>query len=141
MKTALKAHESLRLTTLRGLLAACTNELIAHKQKPDEQLDDDGVLAVVKRAVKQRKDSIEQFEQGGRPELAKQEREELAVLEEYLPAQASREDIEKAVQESLASLGDIDPSKSGIVVGAVMKALGGNADGAVVKEIVAEKLA
>lgn len=141
MKAALKAHESLRLTTLRGLLAACTNELIAHKQKPDALLDDDGVLAVVKRAVKQRKDAIEQFEKGGRADLAEKERAELAVLEDYLPAQASREDIERAVADALASLGDVEPSKGGIVVGAAMKALGGNADGVVVKEIVAEKLA
>lgn len=138
MKAALKAHESMRLTTLRGLLAACTNELIAHKQKPDALLDDDGVLAVVKRAVKQRKDSIEQFEKGGRPELAEQEREELAVLEEYLPAQASREVIEEAAREILSTQADLSKEKSGILVGAVMKKLGGNADGSLVKEVVQE---
>ena len=141
MKAALKAREQMRLTTLRGLLSAITNELVAQKRKPDEMLEDDGVLSVIKRAVKQRKDSIEQFEKGGRPELAEKEREELAVLEAYLPAQASREDIATAVDAVLADMGDVDPSKSGIVVGAVMKKLQGNADGALVKEVVSEKLA
>lgn len=140
MKAALKAREEVRLTTLRGLLSACTNELVALKRKPDEALEDDAVLAVIKRAVKQRRDSIEQFEKGGRDDLASKEKEELEILEAYLPAQASREDVEAAVDKALANLGDVDPSKMGIVVGAAMKELQGNADGALVKEVVSEKL-
>ena len=140
VKAALKAREQVRLTTLRGLLSAITNELVAQKRKPDELLEDGGVLTVIKRAVKQRKDSIEQFEQGGRTDLADNEKEELAVLETYMPAQASRETIEAAVTTVLESLGDVDPSKMGIVVGAVMKELKGEADGTLVKEIVTEKL-
>lgn len=140
MKDALKAREEMRLTTLRGIISAATNELVAQKRKPDEVLDDDGVLTVIKRAVKQRKDSIEQFEQGGRSDLADKEKEELAVLEQYLPAQASREDIEAAVAKVLAEIGDVDPTKSGIVVGKAMKELQGNADGALVKEVVDEKI-
>jgi len=140
MKAALRARAEVRLTTLRGLLSAITNELVALKHKPDEILDDKDVLNVIKRAVKQRKDSIEQFEKGNRDDLAQREKEELAILEVYLPAQASREDVEAAVDRALASLGDVDPSKAGIVVGAAMKELQGNADGAMVKEVVAEKL-
>lgn len=141
MKEALRARDEVRLTTLRGLLSAITNELVALRRKPDEILEDDGVLSVIKRAVKQRKDSIEQFTNGNRPELAEKEQAELAILEAYLPASASREDITAAAQKVIASLGEIDPQKSGIVVGAVMKELSGNADGAVVKEVVAELLA
>jgi len=140
MKEALKAREEVRLTTIRGILSAITNELVSLKRKPDELLEDDGVLAVIKRAVKQRKDSIEQFENGGRQELADKEKEELSILETYLPAQASNEEIEAVVDKVLAEVGDVDPSKMGIVVGAVMKEMAGNADGAVVKEIIAAKL-
>lgn len=141
MKDALRARDEVRLTTLRSIISAITNELVATKRKPDELLDDDGVITVIKRAVKQRKDSIEQFEKGNRPELAEREKAELTILEAYLPAQASREDIVEAVQKTLASIGDVDPTKMGIVVGAVMKELQGNADGALVKEVVSEQLA
>ncbi len=140
MKDALRAREELRLTTLRGLISAVTNELVATKRKPDEQLEDAGVLTVIKRAVKQRKDSIEQFENGGRPELAEKERQELAILEKYVPAQASREEISSVVAKIMESIGQVDPSKSGIIVGSAMKELQGNADGALVKEIVSEML-
>ncbi len=140
MVAALKAREEVALTTLRGILGAITNELVAQRRKPDEMLEDDGVLSVIKRAVKQRKDSIEQFEKGGRDDLASREKEELAILEEYLPSQASREEIEAVVVKVIESLGEVDPSKMGIVVGAAMKELAGSADGAIVKEIVAEKI-
>ncbi|PCH91334.1 glutamyl-tRNA amidotransferase [Candidatus Kaiserbacteria bacterium] len=139
-KEALKAHEEVRLTTLRSIISAITNELVAQHQKPSEMLDDKGVEAVIKKAVKQRKDSIEQFEKGGRDDLAAREKEELAILEKYLPDQASPEEIEKVVISVLEKLGEIDPTKSGIVVGAVMKEMQGTADGTLVKEIVAEKL-
>lgn len=140
MIAALKAREEVTLTTLRGILGAITNELVAQRRKPDEMLEDDGVLSVIKRAVKQRKDSIEQFEKGGRDDLVSREKEELVILEEYLPSQASREEIEAVVVKVIESQGEIDPSKMGIVVGAVMKELAGNADGSIVKEIVAEKI-
>lgn len=140
MKAALKAREELRLTTLRGVLSAITNELLTQRKKPDEMLDDGSVLQVIKRAVKQRKDSIEQFETGGRDDLAQKEKEELAILETYLPAQASREEVEAAVDAVIAELGSVDPTKSGVVVGMVMKKLAGNADGNLVKEMVGAKV-
>ena len=83
VKEALKSKDELRLTVLRGIVAACTNELVATKRKPDEDLKDEEVLTVIKRGVKQRKDSIEQFTKGNRPELAKKEEEELKILESY----------------------------------------------------------
>ena len=137
---ALKARDTVRLTTLRGLSSSFVNELVAQKRKPTEELSDTDALKVIKIAVKQRKDSIEQFEYGGRNDLANKEKEELFILEEYLPEQVSSEEIERVVKEKIASAGDVDVSKSGIIVGAVMKELQGNADGSEVKRIVEENL-
>jgi hypothetical protein len=136
MIAALKDRNEVRLTTLRSLLSAFTNELVAHKQKPDSQLPDEDVLAVIKRAVKQRQDSIEQFTNGGRDDLAKREETELAILKEYLPEQAGEEEITKVAREKIAEMGGPDSAKAGILVGAVMKEFKGNADGAVVKRVV-----
>src|SRR5262245_38210348 len=86
---AMKNKEQVRLTTLRGLVSSCTNELVSLKRKPTEELSDEEVLSVIRRGVKQRKDSIEQFTKGGRNDLVENEKAELAVLEAYLPAQMS----------------------------------------------------
>ena len=85
MVEAMKAKDILRLNVIRGLLASFTNEAIAKRRKPDEELSDDEVLIVISRAVKQRKDSIEQFEKGGRKDLVEVEKSELVILETYLP--------------------------------------------------------
>ena len=132
---ALKQKDEVKLRTLRSLVTAMTNEVVAKKRKPDEFLTDEEALAVIKRAANQRKDSIEQFEKGGRPELAETEKAELAILEAYLPAQLSREEVEKVVQAKIAEL-QADSSKAGMVMGAVMKELKGQADGTLVKEVV-----
>lgn len=132
---ALKQKDEVKLRTLRSLVTAMTNEVVAKKRKPDEFLTDEEALAVIKRAANQRKDSIEQFEKGGRPELAETEKAELAILEAYLPAQLSREEVEKVVQAKITEL-QADSSKAGMVMGAVMKELKGQADGTVVKEVV-----
>ena len=132
---ALKQKDEVKLRTLRSLVTAMTNEVVAKKRKPDEFLTDEEALAVIKRAANQRKDSIEKFEKGGRPELAETEKAELAILEAYLPAQLSREEVEKVVQAKIAEL-QADSSKAGMVMGAVMKELKGQADGTVVKEVV-----
>src|SRR3989344_189947 len=85
LKESMLAKDEVRLRTVRGLLTAFVNELVAKKMKPEGILADEDSLAVIKRAVKQRKDSMEQFTKGGRPELAESEQAELAVLEKYLP--------------------------------------------------------
>lgn len=140
MKAAMKARDDLRVQTLRGALAAFTNELVAKGRKPTEELDDAGVLTVLRRLVKQRKDSIEQFTAGGRPELAEKEAAEAAIIESYLPQMASREDIEKVVKTKIAELGVVDKAGIGKLTGAVMKELGGNADGNDVKAVIATLL-
>src|SRR3989344_2315617 len=123
MIEAMRAKDTLRLNVIRGLLSSFTNELVAKKRKPDEALSDEDALAVIARAVKQRKDSIEQFEKGGRKDLADAEKAELAILETYLPQQMSREEIFDYVKNKVAGLPDVALAKSGQFMGAIMKEL------------------
>ncbi len=136
MKVAMKAREMEKTTTLRSLMSAFTNELVANGKTPQDEIDDATALSVIKRAVKQRKDAIEQFEKGGRPELATAEKAELDVLEKYLPEQMSEEQVRNIVIEQKETLGITDRSKMGVLIGAVMKETGGNADGQMVKQVV-----
>lgn len=140
MVAAMKAKEEVKIQTLRGCLSAFTNELVAKGRKPTDDLSEQEIVAVLKRLAKQRKDSIEQFTAGGRPELAAKEAQELAIIEEYLPKGASREEIEKVAREKMAEMGSVDASGAGKLTGAIMKAFGGNADGNDVKEVVAALL-
>ncbi|PJA36986.1 MAG: glutamyl-tRNA amidotransferase [Candidatus Zambryskibacteria bacterium CG_4_9_14_3_um_filter_42_9] len=132
---ALKAKDTLRLNVIRGLLSAFTNEAVSKKRKPDEALSDEEALVVISRAVKQRKDSIEQFEKGGRPELAEVEKSELAILGTYLPTQMSREEVVVFIKKKQVEL-NMDKSKKGQFMGIIMKDLNGQADGSMVKEII-----
>lgn len=139
IKEAMKGRDEVRLAVVRGLAAAMTNELVAKGKKPTDELTDEEALAVVKRASKQRQDSISQFNAGGREDLASKEEAELKIIEEYLPAQMSREEIEKIAKAKIAELG-ADKSKLGILIGTVVKETNGTADGAVVKKVVQELL-
>lgn len=132
---AMKAKDEVRLRTLRSLSTAMTNEVVAKKRKPDEFLTDDEAMAVLKRAASQRKDSIEQFEKGGRPELAAPEKEELAVIMSFLPEEMSAAEVEAIAAAKIAELG-ADKSKMGMLMGAIMRETKGRADGTVVKEVV-----
>jgi len=134
---AMKARDTIRLNTLRGAVTAFTNELVAKGRKPTEELNDAEAVAVLKRLAKQRKDSMEQFEKGGRPELAEKESEELKIIESYLPQGVSRADIERVAKTKKAELGVTNASGIGKLTGAVMKEFAGAADGNEVKEIVA----
>ncbi len=136
IKAAMKAKDQVKLAVVRGLVSALTNELVAKGKKPDEMLSDEETLAVIKRAARQRQDSIEQFKAGGRDDLVQAESAELAVIQTYLPAQMSREEIAKIAAAKKAELGVTDKAKAGILVGAIIKATSGAADGAVVKEVV-----
>ena len=136
MKDAMRAKDSVKLGVVRGLISACTNEAITKGKGPDGALDADEVMTVVMRAAKQRKDSIQQFEAGGRPELAEGEKAELAILETMLPAQMSREEIVAAAAAKATEMGVADKTKANMLMGALMKDLKGKADGTVVKEVV-----
>lgn len=114
-------------------MAAFINELVAEGHKPTDGLTDQEVITVLKRLAKQRKDSIEQYKKGNRPKLAEKESKELKIIEEYLPQ--SEEEVKMIAQEKIAEM-KADKTKMGQVMGATMKALGGNADGVLVKKVV-----
>ena len=141
IKDAMLKREEVRLETLRFLLAAFVNELVAKRKKPQEILSDEEAIAVVGRLVKQRQDSVEQFRKAGREELAKREEEEMSYLKKYLPEMMSREEIEKIAKSKKEELGVNDKSKAGQLMGMLMKELKGKADGQVVKEVVDQLLA
>ena len=132
---AMRARDEVKLRTLRALLTVFTNELVSMKEKPDGFLADEKALAVIKRSANQHKDSIEQFERGGRPDLAAHEKEELVILEAYLPEMMSKEDILKVAKAKKEELNVTDKAKMGLLMGAVMKELNGKADGNDVKEV------
>lgn len=141
VKEAMKAKDAVRLSVVRNMISSFTNELVATGKTPQDTLDDAGVLKVIKRLANQRKDSIEQFINGGRPELADSEKAELAVLEKYLPTLMSRDEIKKITLAKKEALGVTDKSKAGQLTGAIMKDLAGKADGVDVKAVVDELFA
>ena len=137
MKTAMRAKDSARLGTIRLLQAAM-------KQKEvDERitLDDAAIVAIVDKLIKQRKDSITAFEGAGRQDLADQEKAELAVLQVYLPARMSEDEIRAAVQTIVAELGVSSPADMGKVMGMVKTRLAGKADMGLVSAAVKAALA
>lgn len=135
IKEAMRSKDEVRLRTVRGMITAFTNELVATGRKPQDMLNDEEVLTMIRRLAKQRKESIAQFVSGGREDLAVGEREELAVLEAYLPQMMSQDEIRPIAEAKKAELGVTDKANIGQFVGALMKALKGKADGADVKAV------
>lgn len=133
---AMRAKDAVRLQTLRSLVTAMTNEVVAKKRKPDEFLTDEEALTVLKRASSQRKDSIEQFTKGNRPELAEPEKLELAIIETYLPSMMNRAEVEVVVKAKMIEMGVASKAEAGKFTGAVMKDLKGKANGTDVKAVV-----
>ena len=140
LKTAMKAKDAVKLRTVRSMLTAFTNELVATGKTPQDTLDDVEVLGVIKRLAKQRKESVLQFDAAGRTELSEPEKEELAVLESYLPTLMTRDEIRPFVEKKITEIGDVDKSKIGILIGSLMKELAGKAEGSDVKAVVEEIL-
>lgn len=141
LKESMKAKDEVRLRTVRGMLTAFTNELVATGKKPQDELEDPVTLSVIKRLAKQRRESIVQFEAAGRQDLADPEKAELLVLEGYLPQMMSQEEIEPIAKAKLAEMGVTDKSKMGIAIGALMKEFQGKADGGDMKAVVEKILA
>jgi uncharacterized protein len=134
---AMKARDAGRLSALRMLKAAIMNKGV----EKGRDLDDAEVLQVVSSLVKQRRDSIEQFQKGGRTDLVDKETAEVAVLEQYLPPAISAEEIDAAVTAAISETGATTPKDMGKVMKAVMPKLAGkNADGRAVNEAVRRKL-
>ncbi len=136
IKDAMIGKDEVRLKTLRSMVSAFTNELVAKERKPSEILTDEEVLAVITRLAKQRKDSIEQFKKGNREDLVKEEEGELAILETYLPKMMERNEVEKIAQAKKEELSINDATKKGVLMSALMKDLKGKADGNLVREVV-----
>jgi uncharacterized protein YqeY len=134
---AMRKHDSARLSALRMLKAALMNREVEKRRA----LDDAEAQQVVSALVKQRKDSIEQFTQGGRRDLADKEAAEIVVLESYLPPPADPAAVEQAVADAVAETGATSSKDMGRVMKAVMAKLAGqNADGKIVSELVRQKL-
>jgi hypothetical protein len=137
MKTAMRAKDAERLGTIRLLTAAIKQKEVDERV----ELDDAAVIAVIDKMVKQRKDSITAFEQGGRDDLAAKEKAEMAVLAAYLPARLSAEEVAAEVKAIVAELGASGPGDMGKVMGAVKARLAGKADMGAVSAAVKAALA
>jgi uncharacterized protein YqeY len=137
MTAAMKDRQAARLSTLRMVKAAVQNREI----EKGEPLTDEETAKLLQSLVKQRRDSVEQYEKAGRNELAEKERAEIKVIEEYLPQAASREEIERAVAEAIAETGAASLKEMGAVMkAAISKLAGRNADGRTVNEVVRKRL-
>jgi uncharacterized protein len=137
MKSAMRAKETARLGTIRLLLAA-----IKQREVDDRiVLDDAAVIATVEKMIKQRKDSISQFEKAGRDDLVAVESAEMTILQAYLPAQMSDAEVQAAVAAAIASTGATGPQDMGKVIGALKAQLAGKADMGKVSGLVKAALA
>jgi uncharacterized protein YqeY len=136
MKTAMRAGEKERLATIRLILSAIKQREVDERI----QLDDTQVLAVVEKMVKQRKESIAQFEAGGRADLVAKEQAEMAVLQTYLPAQMSGAEIDALIAEAVASTGAASIKDMGKVMAAVKAKAQGRADMGAVSARIKQKL-
>jgi uncharacterized protein YqeY len=137
MKSAMRAKEAERLGAIRLLLAAIK------QREVDERItvDDAGIIAIIEKLIKQRKDSIEQFQKAGRTDLVDQESKELAILQAYMPAQLSAAEVQSAIQKVIADLGASGPQDMGKVIGALKAQLAGKADMGTVSGLVKAALA
>lgn len=124
----MREKSAAKLGVLRMLKAALMNAAI-EKSGAQAKLDDADAVQVIRKQVKQRQDSIESFEKGGRPELAAKEKEELSILQTYLPQAMSAEDVSKAVREAIAEVGATSKAQMGAVMKAVQAKVAGRADG------------
>jgi hypothetical protein len=137
MTAAMKARDAARTSTLRMVKAAFQNREI----EKGGELSEEELTKALQSLVKQRRDSVEQYEKAGRKELADKERAEIAVIEEYLPQAATREEIEQAISDAIAEVGATSMKEMGAVMKAAQVRLAGrNADGRMVSEIVKSKL-
>jgi uncharacterized protein len=128
LKTAMREKNATKLGVLRMLKAAMTNAAI-EKSSAQGELSDADAVQVIRKQVKQRQDSIESFEKGGRAELAAKEKEELSILQLYLPQAMSAEEVSKVVRETIADVGATSKAQMGAVMKALQAKVAGRADG------------
>jgi len=159
LKRAVREGDELRKATIRMVRAAIANEELARRgqfveaeeargraietiqvREEDFELDDSAVLAIIKKEVRMRQDAIEQYRKGGREDLAAREEAELKILQAYLPAMMSREEIEAAARQVIAEVGATGPAQMGAVMRPLMERLRDRADGRLVNQVVRELL-
>lgn len=144
LKTAFKNKEEKKVGVLRLLLSAIKNKELekraAAKTGEEQTLSDEEVLALAQSEVKKRKEAINQYTQGGRPELAAKEQEEIDIIQIYLPEQLAEEEVRKIVQEAVAKSGASSIKEMGAVMAVAMRELKGRADGNLVSALVKEAL-
>ncbi|MEX0723086.1 MAG: GatB/YqeY domain-containing protein [Gracilimonas sp.] len=140
IKEAMKAKDKNKLLVLRSLKAKLMEKEISERKGGEAKLSDEQAVEVLMKAAKQRKESIDQFEEGGREDLAENEKKELALIEEYLPEMMDEEEVRKVVQEKIKALSASGPEHMGKVMGPLMGQLKGKADGSLVSKIVKEEL-
>lgn len=136
IKKAIKNRDDVVLRTLRMLKSDITYE----KTKGTEDLSDDKILEIIIRASKKRKEAIEEYQKGGRDDLAEKELSELEIIEKYLPKQFTEEEIQEIIEKKIDEHGEITKKDFGKIMGMLMKDLKGKADGLIVKRILNEKL-
>src|SRR3989344_842340 len=139
LKTSMLAKDKLKISVLRLLLSA-TNYYEIQKGGAGYQATDEDVFSVIQKEAKQRKDSIEQFSAAGRQDLADKEKEELELLQKYLPKQMDEEEIRILVKEAISQSDATSPSDMGKVMGVLMPKIKGKSDGTLVSKIVKEEL-
>jgi len=140
LKTAMKAKDKDRLQVLRSLKAKLQEKEIAERKDGEAILSEEQAISVLMKAAKQRKESITQFEEGGRQDLADKEKVELAIIENYLPKMLSEEEVREVVSKKISELGASGPQDMGKVMGPIMGMLKGKADGGLVSKVVKEEL-
>ena len=139
LKEAMRAKDATKLNVLRMLKSALKYAAIA-KSDAEAELSDAEAVQVIRKQAKQRQDSIESFEKGGRAELAEKEKEELAVLNTYLPQGMSPDELTKVVRETIAEVGATSKAQMGAVMKALQAKVGGRADGKTLSSEVARQL-
>ncbi len=141
LKEAMKAGDEVGKMTYRGLLSSFMMFLVANNKKPQDTLTDEEIMTVIKKEIKKREDSIKQFIDAGRAELAESEILEKNILMKFMPAQLSYDEVEKKVGEIIAKLGEVDVKMMGKYIGMCVKELKDVADGNHIKQAVEKILA
>ena len=136
LKAAMKNGDTLRAETLKMLKSDLTYE----KAKTGKDLSEQQMLEVLSRAAKRRREAIAEFKKGNRSDLAEKEEKELAIVDEFLPAQMSEDEIAAAIEAKLAAIGSYTQKDAGRIMGELMKELKGKADGSVVKAFLTKRL-
>jgi uncharacterized protein YqeY len=140
LKAAMKAKESDKTRVLRSIKAKILEKEISERKEGQSTLSDEQIVDVLMKAAKQRKESIDQFKEGGRDDLVEKEEMELALIEKYLPEMMSEDEIRAAVKDQIEEMNATSMADMGKVMGALMGKLKGKAEGALISKIVKEEL-